>query len=76
MSIYGILLQDLLGEFGRRESYPSVLVFQMVSHPVVFLHGQDVFRRLNAVFAEPFRIHIEPARRLVHDFNVKLLSLF
>jgi hypothetical protein len=48
----------------------------VVSHPVVFFDRTHVFGCVDAVLLEPFRVDVEAAGRLAHDFYVELLSLF
>src|SRR5919106_1349908 len=68
------LFQNRLGKFSRWHSDFGVLVFEMISHPVVILESQPVLRGLNTELVQPFGIDIEPARAILHDSPVPILA--
>ena len=46
----------------------------MVADPVVFLEGDSIFCRVHAQFFEPFRVHVEAPRAILHDSAIPILA--
>src|SRR4249920_1543453 len=61
------LLEDRFRKLTRRHSDSGIFVFEMIAHPMIFLEGNRILCRVHAQFFEPFRIHVEAPRAILHD---------
>jgi len=48
----------------------------MIPEFVVLLDGHDIFGGAYAMFLQPFGVYIRTSGRLVHDLEVRLLTVF
>src|SRR5215510_8706161 len=46
----------------------------MIAHPMVFLEGDRIFCRVHAELFQPFRVHVETSRSILHDSAVPILA--
>src|SRR5438093_6205589 len=67
--------QDRLRELPRWNSDFRVFVFEVIAHPVIFLHGQGILSRRNARLLQPFRVYVKPACTILHNSTVPILPL-
>src|SRR5262245_46709605 len=46
----------------------------MIAYPMVFLDGDRIFCRVHAELFQPFRVHVETSRAILHDSAVPILA--
>src|SRR5262245_2870424 len=68
------LSNNRVGKLTRRHSDFGVLVFEMIAYPMVLLDGDRIFCRVHTKLFQPFRVHVETSRAILHNSAIPILA--